>query len=140
MLPGIDGQKMSRSYGNAIELFADEREVRRRIQAIKTDSTPVEAGKPVEGSALYELLRALAPASEFAAIDRSWRQGGTGYGAYKEQLTGFFFAPPSPPIGEPHPEEVIEAPELRLLRLAADMASCCRCPSSSPIETDRASR
>ena len=92
MLPGIDGQKMSRSYGHAIDLFAEERDVRRRIQAIKTDSTPVEAGKPVEGSALYELLRALAPASEFAAIDRSWRQGGTGYGAYKEQLTGFFFA------------------------------------------------
>ena len=74
VLPGIDGQKMSRSYGNAIELFADEREVRRRFQSIKTDSTPVEAGKPVEGSALYEFLRALAPASEFAAIDRSWRR------------------------------------------------------------------
>jgi len=92
VLPGIDGQKMSRSYGNAIELFADEREVRRRIQSIKTDSTPVEAGKPVEGSALYELLRAVAPASEFAAIDRSWREGGIGYGAYKEELAGFFFA------------------------------------------------
>ena len=90
VLPGIDGQKMSRSYGNAIELFADERDVRRRIRDIKTDTTPVEAGKHTEGSALYELLRALAPASEFAAIDRSWRQGGTGYGAYKERLTGFF--------------------------------------------------
>jgi tryptophanyl-tRNA synthetase len=92
VLPGIDGQKMSRSYGNAIELFAEEREVRRRIQAVKTDSTPVEAPKPVEGSALYELLRAVAPPGEFAAIDRSWRGGGTGYGAYKEQLARLFFA------------------------------------------------
>src|SRR5581483_2427118 len=92
VLPGIDGQKMSRSYGNAIELFAEEGDVRRRIQSIKTDSTPVEAGKPVEGSALYELLRVLSPASEFAAIDRSWRDGGIGYGAYKEKLAGFFFA------------------------------------------------
>lgn len=91
-LPGIDGQKMSRSYGNAIELFANEREVRRRIQSIRTDSTVVEEGKPVGNSALYELLRALAPANDFAAIDRSWRQGGTGYGAYKEHLAELFFA------------------------------------------------
>jgi len=92
VLPGIDGQKMSRSYGNAIGLFAEEREVLKRIQAVKTDSTPVEAPKPVEGSALYQLLRAVAPPGEFGAIDRSWRMGGTGYGAYKEQLARFFFA------------------------------------------------
>jgi tryptophanyl-tRNA synthetase len=78
--------------GNAIGLFAEERQVRQRIQAVKTDSTPVEAPKPVEGSALYELLRAVAPPGEFVAIDRSWRMGGTGYGAYKEQLARFFFA------------------------------------------------
>jgi tryptophanyl-tRNA synthetase len=91
-LPGIDGQKMSRTYGNGIELFADESEVRRQIRGVKTDSTPIDAPKPVEGSALYDLLRAVAPASEFATVDRSWRQGGTGYGAYKEQLAEFFFS------------------------------------------------
>ncbi len=91
VLPGIDGLKMSRSYGNSIELFAEESEVRRRIQSVKTDSTPLEAPKPV-GSALYELLRAIAPPGEFASIDESWREGGTGYGAYKEQLAAFFFA------------------------------------------------
>jgi tryptophanyl-tRNA synthetase len=91
-LPGIDGQKMSRTYGNGIELFAGESEVRRQIRAIKTDSTPIDAPKPVEGSPLYELLRAVVSANEFAAIDRSWRQGGTGYGAYKEQLAEFFLS------------------------------------------------
>jgi tryptophanyl-tRNA synthetase len=92
VLPGIDGQKMSRSYGNAMELFADDDEVRRRIQSVKTDSSRIEVPKPVDGSALYALLRAVAPPNEFAAIDRSWREGGTGYGAYKEQLANLFFA------------------------------------------------
>ena len=41
MVPGIDGQKMSKSYGNTIDLFGDEKEVKKRIMGIKTDSTPV---------------------------------------------------------------------------------------------------
>jgi tryptophanyl-tRNA synthetase len=91
-LPGIDGQKMSRSYRNTIDLFAEENEIRRQIRAVKTDSTAIAARKPVEGSALYELLRAVVPASDFEAIDLSWRQGGTSYAAYKEQLANFFFS------------------------------------------------
>jgi tryptophanyl-tRNA synthetase len=113
VLPGIDGEKMSRSHGNGIELFADEREVRRRIQTIKTDSTPVESPKPVEGSPLYQLLRALAPAREFSAIDQSWRKGGIGYGAYKEQLAEFFFA-------------AFEAPRRRYAAIARDPAEVNR--------------
>ena len=133
VLPGIDGQKMSRSYGNAIELFADEREVRQRIQAIQTDSTPVGAPKPVEGNALYELLRALAPAGEFAAIDQSWRQGGIGYGAYKEQLTGFFFAA----FGEPRRRYAALAGDPaeveRVLRAGAQRASAVAAPTIAAV-------
>jgi len=80
VVPGIDGQKMSKSYGNAIELFASDAEIKKRIMSIKTDSTPVGAPKPTENSALYQLLKLLAPETEFVSIDRSWREGGTGYG------------------------------------------------------------
>jgi hypothetical protein len=64
--------------GNAIGLFAEERQVRQRIQAVKTDSTPVEAPKPVEGSALYQLLRAVVPPGEFAAIEKTEQDIGQG--------------------------------------------------------------
>ena len=46
VVPGVDGQKMSKSYGNTIDLFGDEKEIKKRIMGIKTDSTPVEAPKP----------------------------------------------------------------------------------------------
>jgi tryptophanyl-tRNA synthetase len=91
-VPGLDGRKMSKSYGNAIDLFGDEKEIRKRIMSIKTDSTPVEAPKPTENNPLYDLLKLMAPAAEWAAVEASWRQGGQGYGHYKKQLADLFFA------------------------------------------------
>lgn len=91
-VPGIDGQKMSKSYSNTIDMFGDEKEVKKRIMSIKTDATPVEAPKPTEGSALYELLKVMAPPSEFARIDEAWRAGGKGYGDFKKQLLEHFHA------------------------------------------------
>ncbi|HVE87198.1 MAG TPA: tryptophan--tRNA ligase [Myxococcales bacterium] len=91
-VPGLDGRKMSKSYGNAIDLFGEEKETRKRIMSIKTDSTPVEAPKPTENSPLYQLLKLVAPPAEFPALDASWRQGGIGYGEYKKKLVEFFFA------------------------------------------------
>jgi tryptophanyl-tRNA synthetase len=88
-IPGLDGQKMSKSYGNAIEVFGDEKEIKKKIMGIKTDSTPVEAPKPVD-NALYQLLKIMAPAPEFAALDQSWREGGKGYGEYKKKLLEYF--------------------------------------------------
>src|SRR5229473_1984109 len=92
VVPGIDGQKMSKSYGNAIDLFASDAEIKKRIMSIKTDSTPVDVPKPTENSALYQLLKLLAPEGEFVQIDRSWKQGGTGYGDYKKRLLDLFHA------------------------------------------------
>jgi tryptophanyl-tRNA synthetase len=92
VLPGIDGQKMSKSYGNTIDLFAEDREIKKRIMGIKTDSTPVEAPKPVEGSALHQLLAVMATPSDFAELDRSWRAGGKGYGDYKKKLLECYHA------------------------------------------------
>jgi tryptophanyl-tRNA synthetase len=91
VVPGIDGQKMSKSYGNTIDLFGDEKEVKKRIMSIKTDSTPVEAPKPLDG-ALYPLLKVMAPPEELPALEESWRAGGKGYGDYKKKLLEFFFA------------------------------------------------
>ncbi len=95
-LLGVDGQKMSKSYGNAIDLFGDEKETKKRIMGIKTDSTPVESPKPTQDNALYQLLQVLAPPADFAEIDRSWREGGKGYGDFKKKLLELYtvtFAP-----------------------------------------------
>ena len=92
VIPGTDGQKMSKSYGNTIDIFGDEREIKTRIMSMKTDSAPVGAPKPVEGSALYALLQVMAPEEERASIQRSWTEGGRGYGDYKRQLLNMFHA------------------------------------------------
>lgn len=89
---GVDGQKMSKSYGNTIDLFATDKKVKKAIMGIKTDSTAVEEPKPTEGSALHSLLQILASPADFAEIDASWRKGGEGYGVYKLKLLELFHA------------------------------------------------
>lgn len=89
-VPGLDGQKMSKSYNNTIELFGDEAAVRKKFMAIKTDSTPIEAPKPVD-SALLIMLKLLASPSEAKELTHSWEQGGVGYGTYKKRLADLFF-------------------------------------------------
>ena len=89
VVPGTDGQKMSKSYNNTIELFADDAEVKRRIMGIRTDSTPVEAPKPLD-SPLYALLKLVLPPAEFTEADAAWRRGGRGYGDFKKTLLAGF--------------------------------------------------
>jgi len=91
IVPGLDGQKMSKSAGNTIDLFADDAEIKRRIMSIKTDSTPIEAPKPLD-TPLYKLLHLVASPDDFTQIDASWRSGGRGYGEYKKQLLELFHA------------------------------------------------
>jgi tryptophanyl-tRNA synthetase len=83
---GTDGRKMSKSYGNTIDLFGDLKPIEKAMKGVKTDSTPVEAPKPLENQPLYELLKVMLPASEFATIDAEWRAGGQGYGHFKGKL------------------------------------------------------
>ena len=90
VIPGIDGQKMSKSYGNTIDLFAPDAEIKKRIMGIKTDSTPVDAPKPTDQNVLYRLLQVMSSPEEFQEIDRSWRAGGRGYGDYKKMLLDLF--------------------------------------------------
>lgn len=84
---GIDGQKMSKSYGNTIEIFGDEKTLRKKIMSIKTDSQPVEAPKTgLEQNAAWQLLKLLAPKEKFEEMDQKLRNGGTGWGDLKKSL------------------------------------------------------
>ncbi len=90
VVPGVDGRKMSKSYGNTIEIFGPEKAIRKRIMSIVTDSTPVEEPKPRDGSALYALLRLFAPEGDREWIERAFDEGGTGYGEMKKRLFAYF--------------------------------------------------
>src|SRR5258708_2857067 len=95
-IPGLDGQKMSKSYGNTVGLFEEERVLRKKIMGIVTDSTPVEAPKDPATSSIVGLYRLVAPATEVAAMEEQYRAGGTGYGDFKKRLFGAmwdFFGP-----------------------------------------------
>jgi tryptophanyl-tRNA synthetase len=85
-VPGLDGQKMSKSYGNTIELFLPEKKMRKRVMGIVTDSTPLEAPKDPEGSTILELYRLFASPAEVERMREEFRAGGVGYGHFKQQL------------------------------------------------------
>ena len=85
-VPGIDGQKMSKSYGNNIDIFGDEKEMRRRVMSIVTDSTPVEAPKDPAKSTIFKLYSLVASKNENAAMREQFLKGETGYGDFKKQL------------------------------------------------------
>jgi tryptophanyl-tRNA synthetase len=86
VVPGVDGQKMSKSYHNTLEIFAEEKELRKKIMGIKTDSTPVDAPKIVEGSTLWGLVRLMGTDGERAEYRKKMEKGGTGYGDLKKNL------------------------------------------------------
>ena len=83
-IPGTDGQKMSKSYHNTIELF--DASVKKKVMAIVTDSTPMEAPKEPEGNSIYELYKLFATKEEVEAMAASFRAGNYGYGHAKKAL------------------------------------------------------
>jgi tryptophanyl-tRNA synthetase len=83
-LPGLDGRKMSKSYGNAIALMEEPGAMRKQIRRIVTDSTPPE--QPKDPDTLVALLRAFADPATVAAVEERYRTGGIGYGEVKERL------------------------------------------------------
>jgi tryptophanyl-tRNA synthetase len=86
VVPGVDGQKMSKSYGNAINLFDPPAETKKRIMSIKTDSTPVAAPKNPETCNVFALYRLMASPDEAAALRERYTRGGMGYGEAKTML------------------------------------------------------
>jgi tryptophanyl-tRNA synthetase len=85
-VPGIDGAKMSKSYGNTIELFLEEAALRKKVMSIKTDSTPVADPKSVEDSVILEIYRHVASDADHAAMRAAFQEGGSGYGLFKTEL------------------------------------------------------
>ena len=83
-IPGTDGQKMSKSYHNTIELF--DPSVKKKVMGIVTDSTPMEEPKEPEGNSIYELYKLFATPEEVAEMAAAFRAGGYGYGQAKKAL------------------------------------------------------
>jgi len=86
VIPGIDGQKMSKSYGNTLEIFEDEKSLKKKVMKIVTDSTPVEDPKDPSQCSLFALYRLFAGASETEQMRERYLKGGTGYGQVKKEL------------------------------------------------------
>jgi tryptophanyl-tRNA synthetase len=89
VVPGLDGAKMSKSYHNTIDLFAPENVLRKKIMGIKTDSTPVESPKPVEGSVILALHKLVASERDHSAMLNDFLNGGVGFAAVWDYFTPF---------------------------------------------------
>ena len=88
IIPGIDGQKMSKSYDNAIYIFDDEKTLKKKIMRILTDSTPVEDPKDPEKCNVFALYKLFADKNQLEEMRRKYLNGGTGYGEVKKDLFG----------------------------------------------------
>ncbi|MGD9573469.1 MAG: tryptophan--tRNA ligase [Thermoleophilia bacterium] len=83
-LPGLDGRKMSKSYGNHIPLFEEPAKLRKMVRRMKTDSTPVEEPKDPDTSSLFALYRQFAGPDDQAALRERMLAGGMGWGELKD--------------------------------------------------------
>lgn len=87
VVPGLDGQKMSKSYGNAVDLFGDEKATKKRIMGIVMDSrTPAEPKPDADQNVAIQLLKLVAPGEVARDYEERLRAGGLGYGDLKKAL------------------------------------------------------
>jgi tryptophanyl-tRNA synthetase len=86
IVPGLDGQKMSKSYGNTIPIFLDDKPLRKRVMAVQTDSTPVEDPKAPDKCNLYALLKLFASKEKMEEVHGLYVNGGAAYGYLKQDL------------------------------------------------------
>lgn len=85
-IPGIDGRKMSKSYNNIIDIFLPEKELKKQVMSIVTDSTPMEAPKDPSKDNVYAIYSIVAPAEQTADLASKYRAGNFGYGHAKTEL------------------------------------------------------
>jgi len=96
VVPGLDGEKMSKSYGNTIDLFDTPKQAKKRIMSIKTDSTPVEDPKNPDTCNVFALLKLFTEPAELEEWRARYTAGGMGYGDAKKRVHELFeerFAP-----------------------------------------------
>ncbi len=87
VVPGTDGQKMSKSYGNTIDIFGDEKAIRKKVMSIQMDSrTPQEPKPDADKNIAIQLLKLVAPLDTARDLEERLRAGGLGYGDLKKQL------------------------------------------------------
>lgn len=85
-VPGTDGTKMSKSKGNTIDLFLDDKALRKQILAIQTDSTPLEAPKNPDTCNVFAIYKLIATAGQTSEMKANYERGGFGYGHAKQAL------------------------------------------------------
>jgi len=122
-VPGTDGEKMSKSYGNAIEIFEEPKKMKKQVMRISTDSRPMEESKDPETDHLFQLFRLFGDKGAVDDMAAMYRQGGFGYGDVKKALAESaesFFA-------EPHERraELAAKPE-RVKQILGDGAATAR--------------
>jgi len=86
LIPGLDGEKMSKSKGNIIDIFLDDKKLRKTIMSIKTDSTPLEAPKDWNTCNCFAIYKLLASKEQIDAMKANYENGGYGYGQAKQAL------------------------------------------------------
>ncbi len=91
VVPGTDGQKMSKSYGNTIELFGNEKELRKKFMGIITDSKSLEEPKDPEKCPVFSIYKLFASKEQAETMAENYRKGGYGYGHAKKELFDVFW-------------------------------------------------
>lgn len=86
VVPGVDGRKMSKSYDNTLEIFEDEKKLKKKVMRIVTDSTPVEEAKDPDKCNVFALLKLVCDEQELAEWRDKYTAGGMGYGQSKKRL------------------------------------------------------
>jgi tryptophanyl-tRNA synthetase len=91
IVPGTDGQKMSKSYNNEIDIFLSDKKLKKQIMGIQTDSTPLEEPKDAENCNVFKLYKLLASATQITELKKKYEAGNFGYGHAKIELFELIF-------------------------------------------------
>ncbi len=86
LIPGTDGEKMSKSKNNVIDIFASEKELKKQIQSIKTDSTALEEPKDWKNCNLFKIYSLIGNVDQISTMKKNYENGGYGYGHGKKDL------------------------------------------------------
>jgi tryptophanyl-tRNA synthetase len=133
-VPGLDGQKMSKSYGNTIDLFLEEKALRKQIMRIVTDSTPVEEPKNPDTCNVFQIYRLFLDKPQQDELRNRYLAGGTGYGEVKQELfetVRDFFAPQTA-----YRKELLANPD-GIRETLANGAEKARCAASKTLRKVR---